>query len=301
MADLEGIVFDIREWCLHDGPGVRTTVFLKGCPLRCLWCSNPEGQSPEPQPMPTNDRCTACGACQHACPQACIPAPGEPPKGACTGCGSCVAACPSRRLRMVGQHFTVAQLTERLLRDAELLQRSHGGITFSGGEPLAQSDFLLALLERLAPLHTAIETSGCAPEPIYRQMLGRISLVLQDIKCADDSLHRRLTGVSNQLIWRNIDQLRASGVPYYIRMPLVPGLNDSTDDLRITAQRLANSPGNLLGIHLLPYQSVGSAKYRHLRRDYHVPHKLPPLNPDILNIFHDAALPASWPYGDTIA
>ena len=301
MADLEGIVFDIREWCLHDGPGIRTTVFLKGCPLRCLWCSNPEGQDAAPLPLPSHDRCHACAACQHACPQHCIPSPGALPDNACTGCGACVSACPARRLRMVGQRITVSQLTERLLRDAPLLQRSHGGITFSGGEPLAQPAFLLAMLERLSPLHLAIETSGFASEDHYRQMLDRISLVLQDIKCADDALHRRLTGVSNECIWRNIDQLRASGIPYFIRMPLIPGFNDSTDDLRITAQRLAKSPGNLLGIHLLPYQSVGSSKYQHLHRTYKIPHELPPLNLDILHIFHDASLPASWPFGETIA
>lgn len=216
-----GVVFEIREFCLHDGPGIRTTVFFKGCPLRCPWCHNPESWQPTPQPM-----------------------------------------LVAGEKRICGRVVVVEEVARRILLDREML--SEGGVTFSGGEPLAQPAFLLELCKRLKPLHLAIETSGFASPEVYRQMLEAVDLVYQDVKCALPQLHRQLTGVENALILQNLAQLQTSGRPYIVRIPIVPGVNDSDANLEATADLLASRPGNLRAVELLPYHAGGLAKHHAL-------------------------------------
>lgn len=213
---MRGRVFEIREFCLHDGPGPRTTVFLQGCPLRCTWCQNPEGQ--------------AFGG---------------------------------------GREMSVDELAADVLRTADFLKASNGGVTFSGGEPLAQADFVCEACDRLktAGLHLAIETSGFADEATYRRVVSRMDLVLQDVKFADAEGYRRWTGVDAESIFRNLTWLKASGKPFVARVPLMPGVNDSAATKRAMARLLAGAAG-LQRVELLPYNTLAGAKYAKLGRTY---------------------------------
>ena len=301
MADLAATIFEIREFCLHDGPGLRTTVFLKGCPLRCLWCHNPEGQSPQPERMVLSSReCLHCGECARVCPQgidSCRELSDFVNK--CQKCGSCVKSCPAGRLRLCGERVTAAELAMRINRNREVLLSS-GGVTFSGGEPLLYISYLKEVATRLAPMHIAVETCGHAEEADYRAMLEFTDFVLQDWKCASMELHRRLTGVSNERIRNNIRILATSGRPFVLRLPLVPGLNDSTAELEAAAKFFSGLPsGGLKEIQLLPYHPGGEAKLRQLGKPPRMPEDSGrPVNPDALSIFRTARLPCSWPFGE---
>ena len=253
-----GVVFEVREFCVHDGPGVRTTVFLKGCPLRCAWCQNPEGQSFEPQLLVSGKDCIHCGACWRTCPQG-----GKN----CVACGACVHVCPQGCRRLCGTRMTAAELAVRVMKDADFLRQSCGGVTFSGGEPLAQPDFVYEAIERMRPLHAAIETSGFSPNDIYRQVIEAVDLVYQDVKIADGEAHRRWTGVDNRVILENVAWLKASGKPFVIRIPLIPGVTDTTDNFAAIAELLKGSV-NLREVQLLPYNFAAGAKYALVGREY---------------------------------
>ena len=290
MAETDGIVFDIREFCLHDGPGIRTTVFLKGCPLRCLWCHNPEGQERRPQIMrSTSVACIGCGNCRKVCRHA----------GGCVACGECVPACPVSRIHLCGRWMTATELAERLLSDKALLEESGGGVTFSGGEPLAQADFICEVARLCSPLKTAVETSGYATAAVYSRMLEATDFVLQDWKCATESLHERLTGVSNEQIKANIRLLAKSGRPFVLRLPLVPGMNDGDSELEAAADFFAGiCTSTLKEVQLLPYHGGAAAKFRQLGIE-HVPLRLSStaINPSAVEIFKSRALPCSFPFG----
>jgi len=282
MAESVGTIFEIREFCLHDGPGIRTTVFFKGCPLRCLWCHNPESWSFKPQLMQSGPHdCVHCGQCQKACPS----------PGNCIACGKCTAVCPAMRRRLCGRRVTAAEVAQRVRMDAELFASSGGGVTFSGGEPLAQPEFLHELCLRLKPIHLAIETSGFADTEVYSQMLEDIDFVFQDIKCALPEEHKKLTGVDNAPILRNLQLLQSSGKPYIIRIPLVPGLNDSTENLSATARLLANNTATLQEVQLLPYHDGGTAKHRALGQQPPQYTIAAQTNPDAEAIFREARIP----------
>ena len=276
-----GVIFEVREFCVHDGPGVRTTVFLKGCPLRCAWCQNPEGQSFEPQLLVTTKECVHCGACQRVCPQG-----GKQ----CTACGACTHVCPQGCRRLCGTQMTAAELAVRLMKDADFLSQSGGGVTFSGGEPLAQADFVHDVIKWIHPLHVAIETSGFAPHDVYRQIIEDVDLVYQDVKLADPEEHRRWTGVDNNLILRNLAWLKVSGKPFVARIPLIPGVTDTSDNFAAIAELLKGS-ANLREIQLLPYNFAAGAKYALVGREYNPPfNEKTPVNTD-LTVFKQASLP----------
>lgn len=252
-----GIIFDIKQFAVFDGPGIRTTVFLKGCPLRCMWCHNPEGLSYLPQLMVSQNGCTECGRCLAVC---------KHPEG-CVLCGECVSVCPQRLRKICGQRMTSGELTELLLRDSEYLKMQGGGVTFSGGEPTGQPEFLLECLKKLRPMHRSIETSGYCPPEIFKSILEELDYIIMDIKLADDGRHKIYTGVGNRLILENLEQLKACKKPFRIRIPVIPGVNDTEENYRATA-RLLEGAGSLEMVELLPYHKTAGAKYGMVGRDY---------------------------------
>ena len=257
IKELYGLVFDIKELAVFDGPGIRTTVFMKGCPLRCSWCHNPEGLSFENQVQVSAQACTHCGRCAAVCPS----------PQACGGCGRCVGACPQRLRRLCGVAYTPEALARLLLEHKELLEAGGGGVTFSGGEPLCQADFLVAVIDRLQGMHTAVETSGCCPSTDFARVIKKLDYVLMDIKLADPAQHRLHTGADNRLILENLEVLKASGKPYTVRVPLIPGVTDTVANLDAVAGLLKTAP-HLERVELLPYHQTAGAKYPMVGRAY---------------------------------
>ena len=252
-----GTIFDIKQFAVFDGPGIRTTVFLKGCPLRCEWCHNPEGLSFQPQIMVSKSACTHCGRCEAVCPS----------PSRCLVCGKCVRACPAGLRRICGKRVESADLAAKLLKDREYLEKQGGGVTFSGGEPTAQGEFLLECLRLLRPMHRAVETSGYCDTDLFREILTELDYVIMDIKHTDDTMHQRYTGVSNRRILQNLDSLKRSGKPFRIRIPMIPAVNDTEENFRETAKLLADAE-NLDFVELLPYHQTAGAKYEMVGLDY---------------------------------
>jgi pyruvate formate lyase activating enzyme len=271
QVEITGSVFDIQRFSVHDGPGIRTIVFLKSCSLRCLWCSNPESQHAEPELMYSVTRCLRCGSCIESCErQALTLTEGGivVDDARCTQRGMCVAVCPSQALRMSGCTMTVNSVLAEVERDRVFYQHSGGGMTLSGGEPLLQPDFGAALLHeaRSRGIHTAVETAGLADAAAVKQVLGAANLILYDIKHMDANRHLAGTGVTNERILHNARVAASLGVPMVIRTPVVPGFNDQAADV-LAIGRFVISLG-LKEIHLLPYHRYGAPKYTSLRRDY---------------------------------
>lgn len=255
---MTGVVFDIKEFAVFDGPGIRTTVFMKGCPLRCAWCHNPEGLSPRPQLMVSHAACTHCGACRSACPQ---------PDSPCTACGTCIPACSAGYRKISGETWTDDALAERLQKDADVYTLSGGGVTFSGGEPLMQWSFVRAVIDRLSGIHTAIETSGFAPDAVFEDAMTRCSLIMMDWKVSDPAMHKRYTGASQDVILRHARMLAGGDTPFILRMPIIPGVNDNVSHFE-TAAALVRNAKALVRIDVLPYQRAAGAKYKMVSMDY---------------------------------
>ena len=245
---MTGVVFDIKEFSVFDGPGIRQTVFLKGCPLRCSWCHNPEGLSARPQIMVSPSACTHCGRCREVCPG-----------GTCSVCGKCVMACPANVRRIAGDVMSAEELARIILKDADYYRSCGGGVTFSGGEPLMQSAFLLEVIHLLPDVHCAVETSGYAEPEIFESVLRNVQYVMMDLKLMDEEAHRKYTGVSNARILHNARTLIASGKPCRIRIPLIPGVSDTEENLSRTAAFIASC--GKAPVELLPYHKTAGAKY----------------------------------------
>ena len=248
----KGTVFDVRQFSVFDGDGIRTTVFLKGCPLRCQWCHNPEGLDFRPQVLVNRNACTHCGKCEAVCPAADL--------SACHQCGACIQACPRHLRRMCGREWDAGELADLLLEDREYFARVKGGVTFSGGEPLAQPDFLLNVLQRLDGVNKAVETSGFCPPSVFQSVIAHLDLVQMDLKLMDPVLHRHYTGQNNNLILENLAFLKRGSLPFIIRIPLIPGVTDTKDNLVHTADALEGAKG-LVRVELLPYHFTAGAKY----------------------------------------
>ena len=266
-----GIIFDIKRFSIHDGPGIRTTAFLKGCPLACQWCHNPESQSFQPELIFRPDRCLVCGECVIACPTGSIRMEEGrilQDRDTCQVCGDCVSVCYPGARELIGYSTTPTALVEELARDRVFYEESGGGVTFSGGEPLAQPDFLEECLSlcRDAGLRTALDTCGAAPWEELERQLPYLDLVLYDLKLFDDDLHQDYTGFSNQGILENFQRLVETGVEVRVRRPVIPGVNDSREEIEKLGEYLANYIGKI-GIDLLPYHGLSADKYLRLGRE----------------------------------
>lgn len=255
--DDAGVVFDIKRYAVHDGPGIRTTVFLKGCPLRCVWCHNPESWSATPEHVFRENRCSACRQCVEACDQQAISWTNDRPVvdlESCRLCGQCVDACPSDARRIAGRRQSVDELVAQIERDVLFHDQSHGGVTISGGEPLAQAHFLQRLLEtcREREIHIALDTCLHAPWEVIERIEPLVDLFLCDLKHLDAQQHKRLTGVSNSLILDNLRRLTALAKPVIIRIPVIPGMNDDDANLTATGEFLSRLD-HILRVDMLPY------------------------------------------------
>jgi pyruvate formate lyase activating enzyme len=266
-ADLRavtGCIFDIQRFSIHDGPGIRTNVFLKGCPLRCAWCHNPEGLKPHGELSYVPDRCIGCGYCARACPNGAHQMIGGKHaffRERCRRCGACAKGCYAKALEWVGRDATVGEVLDEVLRDRAFYETSGGGLTLSGGEPLLQLDFADALLRaaREAGLHNVVETCGFAEWADLDRLRPAVDLWLYDYKHTDPNAHRRFTGVSNERILENLRRLDAAGAAIVLRCPIVPGGND--DDAHFEGiRRLAGELVNLKGVEIMPYHRLGEGK-----------------------------------------
>jgi len=268
---ITGSVFNIERYSVHDGPGIRTLVFLKGCPLSCLWCCNPESQKAIPEVLLFPENCIACGACVDACPADAISVREGTlvtDETICTRCMRCVDECYPEARRAYGRPMTVEEVMKRIEGDIPFYHRSGGGVTVSGGEPFVQHKFLKELfcVCRDRKIGTAVETCGYVPEDVFDAMMPYVDVYLFDLKHMDDAIHRELTGKGNALIHRNFRAAVAAGKYVIPRMPLIPTLNDSQDNLKATCAFLRENGQDTL--NLLPYHELGVNKYQRLGREY---------------------------------
>jgi pyruvate formate lyase activating enzyme len=282
----EAVIFELQRWSGNDGPGIRTVVFFKGCPLRCIWCCNPESWSPLPQVAFFEDRCQECGRCREVCPQSMV-TPGSDAGPAvapgCTACGRCVQACPSGARELMGKTMSLADVLAIIERDRVFYRQSGGGVTFSGGEALVQAEFLGPLVERCwaGGISMALETCGHFSWASTRELLARMDLVFLDIKHMDPVIHRRATGLDNRLILQNAIRIAREKIPLVIRVPLIPTVNDDVGNIRATAAFVSENLGGILGVEVLPYHTLGKGKYRALGLAYQLDHLVPPAVADV--------------------
>jgi pyruvate formate lyase activating enzyme len=269
---MTGTIFNIMRFAVNDGPGIRTTVFFKGCPLACTWCHNPEGLSRANEVAYRTERCAHCGACIEACPEHAL---AEGPGGVqrspelCVACGTCAGACVTGARELMGRDVTVAELLAEIVKDRVFFDESGGGVTFSGGEPLLQYEFLIETLAacRKADLRTAVETTGFASWEKVNALIPLTDLFLYDLKLMDAERHRQYTGVSNARILENLRELAATAAAVTVRVPLIPGVNDDEGNIRAVAQFVADL-GTVPSIHLLPFHAGASGKYHALGMTY---------------------------------
>ena len=263
-----GLVFDIKRFAIHDGPGIRTTVFLKGCPLTCLWCHNPESQARGPEILYSPDSCIACGQCVIVCPQGChtlVDGIHHYDRTLCKQCGRCTEECYAQALELAGKPMTVDQVMEEVSRDLPFYETSQGGMTISGGEPMVQFPFTRALLMRARELgiHTCLDTTGVAPSNRYRELTEWVDLYLYDLKETDPERHRRTTGAPLETVLDTMKAIDRWGSAMILRCPVIPGLNARPDHFEAIG-RLAETLTHLVEINILPYHALGISKTERL-------------------------------------
>lgn len=276
---MTGTIFKIQKFSIHDGPGIRTSVFLKGCPLSCWWCHNPESIKAEREIVFNEEKCLNCGSCINNCVQKALTFDTGIPyilREDCNTCGSCADICPARALEMVGREITVKDVMSAICKDIIFYDESGGGVTFTGGEPTLQYEFLLELLQSCASkgIHTAVDTSGFIPWERLENLSRITDLFLFDLKMMDDEKHRKYTGVSNRLILDNLQKLSAIHTNINVRMPIITGINDDKENIAKTCSFLSSL--RIKKVNILPYHTIGIGKYDKLGLDYKLRDTLPP-------------------------
>ena len=266
MKQCSGNIFQIQRWSLHDGEGVRSTVFLKGCPLRCRWCANPESWNSNPEVLYFPDRCSGCGQCAQVCETGAITLEDGNLNGferaRCCGCNKCCEVCPTGARKKIGSTVTVEDVLKVIKRDAIFYRESGGGVTFSGGEPFAQSNFLRQLVTECSRIgiDTAVETSGYFDWEKVKDIFEFLDCVFVDIKHMDDETHKKLTGVSNRMILENITLMSQMHPKIILRVPLIEGVNTDEENIRRMCEFICQNTA-VEGIELLPYHDLGKSKY----------------------------------------
>ncbi len=277
---MTGTIFDIKKFSIHDGPGIRTTVFLKGCLMRCRWCHNPESHDRKPELMFRPERCIRCGECLSVCSQGALSLDGEVishHRDKCVHCGDCAQVCHAQALEMIGREVHTEEVMAEIKRDIPFYEQSGGGVTFSGGEPLLQPKFLRSLLKhcRERSIHTAVDTCGFVDWKVMDGIRAYVDLFLYDLKLMDGVLHRKFTDATNTLILKNLQTLSERGHNIIIRVPIVPQVTDTTENLRQIGAFAAGLP-RLSRLDILPYYHIAVEKYRRLDRDYSLEKARPP-------------------------
>ena len=267
------LIFDIKRYALHDGPGIRTTLFLKGCPLRCVWCHNPESWSSGKQRFYKRAKCIGCSSCVEACPEGALKLTSEgvrPTGRPCVMCGSCAEACPALAMEICGREWPMEELMAEVEKERGVMQDSGGGVTLSGGEPLLHPEYALELLKELGArgFHRAVDTTLHADPGVVRAVVGESELLLVDLKSMDPEVHRRYTGVSNETILGNIRLVAALGIPFFIRIPLITEVNASEENIAATAAFLHSLDRLPEEVDLLPYHDIGKGKHERLGTVY---------------------------------
>ena len=274
------LLFDIKRYALHDGPGIRTTLFLKGCPLRCIWCHNPESWSPGRQRLYKAVKCIGCASCVEACPQGALeltPDGIRPTGRPCIACGSCAEACPALAMEICGREWPMDELMAEVEKERGVMTDSGGGVTLSGGEPLMQPSYTLELLEELGRrgFHRAVDTTLFAAPEVVRSVAAACELFLVDLKTMDSATHRRFTGVPNEPILENLRLVASLGKPYWIRIPLITEVNATEENMATTATFLLSLDCQPEEVDLLPYHDIGKGKHERMGTVY---------NPDGLSL-----------------
>lgn len=262
----KGIVFNIQRFSIHDGEGIRTIIFMKGCPLRCIWCCNPESQNIEPEVLFLRDKCIGCMNCVNQCPLGLF----EIDREKCTKCGNCAKVCPSSAKRISGKYMTVDEVIKEIEKDRVFYSNSGGGVTLSGGEPLMQSDFAAAVLKKshLHGLHTAIETSGFASTKDFLKVMEHVDEVFMDLKHMNAEKHKALTGVDNEQILKNAREVAKLGKKVTFRIPLIPDCNDEKENISATGRFVESIGDENTYIEILPYHRLGEMKFEWLDKVY---------------------------------
>lgn len=296
------LIFDIKRYCINDGPGIRVTIFMKGCPLHCVWCHNPEGIANHKEKLYTKKKCIGCQSCVEVCPQHALKLTRDgivTDKSLCVLCGKCVDECPTLAMEMSGTEYSLDYLTEQMRKEIPVIDGSGGGVTFCGGEPLMHPEMLLALLDRAAEfgLHRAVDTTLFARPELVKQVMSNCELFLVDLKLMDSEKHRFYCKVPNELILSNIRMVSEAVHPFFIRIPLIEGVNADEENITKSADFLASLPNPPEVINLLPYHDIGKNKHEKLGTVYN-PDNIPMSAPSeewqrhCLDIFKDRGLNA---------